>query len=118
MINDICYYISIYKISKQYMYIYNISEIFISDIITEKNMEEFIYDGEKDLTEEQLLDADGLDDAEEGFMRGYSHDEEVEECKECGSVLFDDKKVYREINGEKHSFCSSDCADDFEETSG
>ena len=73
--------------------------------------------GEKDSTKEQMLEEGGLDSTEEGFMRGYSEDESVLECGECGSAIREDK-VVKEIDGEKHVFCSKECAAEFEECMG
>ncbi|MBU0456869.1 MAG: hypothetical protein ABH824_01695 [Nanoarchaeota archaeon] len=73
---------------------------------------------ETDNTDEQMLDQGGIESSEEGFMKGYSDEEEVEECSECGSAIEEDKKVVREIDGERYSFCSKTCADDFEESVG
>jgi len=73
-------------------------------------------EGEKDATEEQLVDAGGLDSTEEGFIKGYADDDEVIECAECGSAVREDKKIVKEINSESYTFCSKGCAQDFEES--
>tara|TARA_Y100000310_G_scaffold278511_1_gene296984 strand:+ start:159 stop:407 length:249 start_codon:yes stop_codon:yes gene_type:complete len=78
-------------------------------------MENIIFDGEKDSTEEQLLDSDAMSDEEEGFMKGYSTDEEIEECSECGGAINPEKKVVRVFEDEKYLFCSEECAKEFEE---
>tara|TARA_Y100000310_G_C20486944_1_gene717330 strand:- start:75 stop:344 length:270 start_codon:yes stop_codon:yes gene_type:complete len=81
-------------------------------------MVSYFNDGEQDATEEQMLDQDGLDSAEEGFMKGYSEDDEVIECSECGSAVSDEKKIVKEIEGEKVTFCSETCAKEYEESLG
>lgn len=73
-------------------------------------------EGEADPTEEQLLDAGELDSSEEGFLKGYSADDEVVECNECGTACREEKRIIREINEEKHIFCSKTCADEYEES--
>ena len=55
------------------------------------------------------------EETEEGFMKGYSDEEEVEECAECGTAI-KKKKVTREIEGEEYPFCSEICAKEFEES--
>ncbi len=55
------------------------------------------------------------DDAN-GFMEGYSKEEEIEECSECGSALNEDNKVAKEIEGENYLFCSDLCVEEFEES--
>ena len=55
------------------------------------------------------------EETEEGFMKGYSDEEEVEECAECGTAI-KKKKVTKEIEGEDYSFCSEGCAKEFEES--
>ena len=73
-------------------------------------------DGEKDATEEQMVDSGGLDSSEEGFIRGYTEDEKIEECAECGTSISEGKGIAKEIEGEKYTFCSKSCADEFEES--
>ena len=75
-------------------------------------MEEFDYGD--DTPKEKLT---GDEDQESGFMDGYTDDEEVEECAECGSAIHD-KKVVKTIDGELYVFCSEICAKEFEETLG
>ena len=73
------------------------------------------YDEETNVEEETSTDVEDTDD--EGFMKGYTNDEEVEECAECGAAIKDKKKkVTREMEGEEYPFCSKSCADDFEES--
>ncbi len=52
---------------------------------------------------------------EEGFMEGYSEDEEVEECAECGSAIDEESRIVKEIDGEVYKFCSENCAKEFED---
>ena len=69
---------------------------------------------EKDPSGEQLLDEGSISSEEEAFMRGYSDEDEVITCSECGSALRE-KKIIKEFEGERHLFCCADCAKDFEE---
>ena len=78
-------------------------------------MEKYTPPGEKDANEDQLLDESAIDSSEEGFMKGYSDDEEIEECDECASALNIENTVVRTIDDEKYKFCSKLCADEFEE---
>ncbi|MBI2665246.1 hypothetical protein HYX12_01330 [Candidatus Woesearchaeota archaeon] len=79
-------------------------------------MDDEYSNGEKDDTEEQMVDAGGLDSSEEGFIKGYAEDEEVTECAECGVAVREEKKVVKEFDGESYTFCSKECAKDFEES--
>ena len=63
----------------------------------------------------KVLEQDGLESSEEGFMKGYSDDEVVEECAECGSAIDEEGRVTKEIDKDFHKFCSKDCAEEFEE---
>lgn len=72
---------------------------------------------ENDPSEEQLLEQGEIESTEEAFLRGYAEDEEVTECAECGKAIErEDKRVSKEINNETYTFCSKDCAKDFEES--
>jgi hypothetical protein len=82
------------------------------------NMENTMFDGEHDATEEQMVDQGGLDSSEEAFMKGYSEDEEVIECAECGAAVNDEKKIVELIDEEEHTFCSETCLKDFKESMG
>ena len=79
-------------------------------------MEGLVFDGEHDATEEQMLEQGGLDSTEEAFMKGYSEDEDVTECAECGSAISEEKTITKEIDGEKNFFCSEKCVKDFKES--
>ena len=76
-------------------------------------MDNYVFDEEADSTEKVL--EDGLESSEEGFMRGYSNEEETLECAECGSAVEEEKKIMKEVDGEAVVFCSESCADEFEE---
>lgn len=77
-------------------------------------MEEIVYANEEEMKKESFDD----DDPEEGFMKGYEEEGEVEECAECGGAVKTEKKVTKEIDGEDHVFCSESCAKEFEESLG
>ena len=57
------------------------------------------------------------DDEKSAFMEGYNDEEEAPECEECGSAIIE-KSVSKELEGEKHTFCSEHCAEEFEESMG
>ena len=76
-------------------------------------MDSFTIDQEKDASEEQLLDNGAMDSSEEGFIKGFSAEEEIEECAECGSAINPEKRVVKEIEDETHKFCSKECALEF-----
>ncbi len=77
-------------------------------------MEDFIADtGES--KKEQFIEEDDL---ESSFMKGYTEDEKIDECAECGSAINDEKKLVREIEGEEYAFCSDLCEKEFKESIG
>lgn len=68
--------------------------------------------------DEEMQQNISLEDEEEdsaGFMEGYLEDEDAPVCPECGSAVTDEK-VRREVDGESHTFCSGECADEFEDS--
>ena len=82
-------------------------------------MENMVFDEnmDKDPSGEQLLDEGEISAEEEGFMKGYSDDEEVPTCEECGAALRE-TKVIKEIGGENHRFCCETCAKEYAESLG
>ena len=76
-------------------------------------MENHVFEGDGDSTEKLL--EEGLESSEEGFLKGYSDEDEVNECAECGSAVDEEKKVEKDVDGEMLVFCSSSCAEEFEE---
>jgi hypothetical protein len=72
---------------------------------------------EHEPSEGELLDEGTISAEEEGFMRGYSEDEEVPTCDECG-IAMRENKITKLIDGETRCFCSKDCAQDFEDSMG
>lgn len=77
-------------------------------------MDEDIYDEEENYAEGEEVEDEESD--EDSFMEGYSDDDKVEECAECGIALNEKNKLEREVQGEKFMFCSKTCADEFEES--
>jgi len=74
---------------------------------------------EFDSSEDEEYTEESDTDSEEGFLDGYREEEEVLECAECGKALpADAKKIIKEIEREKYTFCSADCAQDFEDSLG
>lgn len=78
-------------------------------------MASYVFDETEDVDEEKLEEADAASEEEEGFIQGYKEDDDVAECAECGIAIRTDKRVKRDINSEEYTFCSKDCADEFEE---
>ncbi len=68
-------------------------------------------EGRKELIDEE----DEITDVDEGFMKGYEEEEKLAECSNCGKVL-NKKTVEEEFNGKVYRFCSSDCAEEYEQT--
>ena len=69
---------------------------------------------EKDPSGEQLLDEGSISSEEEAFMRGYSDEEEVQACSECGNALRE-TKIVKNFEGQNHTFCCEDCAKEYAE---
>ena len=69
-----------------------------------------IYEGK---SREELVDADEIDDDEEGFMKGYESESDAAFCDTCKKILTR-THVEKEINAEVYSFCSEECAENFE----
>ena len=82
-------------------------------------MKNYVFDEEEKKDGEEVTEEDLDSSEEDGFLEGFEDDdEEAEECSECGEVVKAEKKVTREIEGEKYIFCSKECADEFEESLG
>jgi len=64
---------------------------------------------------EQNLTLEDEDEDSVGFMEGYLEDEDAPVCPECGSAITDER-VRREVDGENHTFCSGECADEFQDS--
>ena len=62
---------------------------------------------------EELTNADEIDDDEEGFMRGYESESDAAFCDNCKKVLERDH-VEKDVKGDIFSFCSEECAEEFE----
>ena len=81
-------------------------------------METYNY-GEESPEEEQRTEDGEVSSSEEAFMQGYNEEEDVQECAECGTAIEDEhKKIVEEVDGEKHTFCSKVCAEEFKEGVG
>ncbi len=78
-------------------------------------VENYAFDEDENSTEKLLEES--LETSEEGFLKGYSDQEEVGECAECGSAVNEENRVEKEVDGETLSFCSKSCAEEFEENS-
>ncbi len=66
---------------------------------------------------EELTEADEIDDDEEGFMRGYESTANPVYCDNC-KVVLSRNHIEKEIGAEIYSFCSEECADEFERKKG
>ncbi len=77
-------------------------------------MENYALDEDENSTEKIL--EEGLETPEEGFLKGYSDEEEVGECAECGSAVNEENRIEKEVDGETLAFCSKSCAEEFEES--
>ena len=78
-------------------------------------MENYALDEDENSTEKIL--EEGMETSEEGFLKGYSKEEEVGECAECGSAVNEENRIEKEVEGETLAFCSKSCAEEFEENS-
>ena len=61
---------------------------------------------------EELEESDEIDEAEEGFMKGYNEENLVAECANCKKIL-NDKVVEEEASNKVYRFCSERCANKF-----
>ncbi len=77
--------------------------------------DEETFEDDADVEEDNDKPIDEEED-DEGFSKGYSEEDEAEECTECGITLRHKKKVTKSIEGEEYVFCSDECAKDFEES--
>ncbi|MBD3309703.1 hypothetical protein GF351_00635 [Candidatus Woesearchaeota archaeon] len=87
--------------------------------MTSEQIEQEMEEGEKEEDvyseegREKLVEDDEIEPAEEGFMEGAEEKGEMAKCENCGKILDTDDKssiVERELDGEKHWFCSEKCA--------
>ena len=78
-------------------------------------MENYALDEDENSTEKLMEES--LETPEEGFLKGYSDEEEVGECAECGSAVNEENRIEKEVEGETLTFCSKSCAEEFEESS-
>lgn len=70
-----------------------------------------------DEAREELAESDEINDDEEGFMKGYESDADAAFCDTCKKILTRDH-IEKEINSEVYSFCSDECAEEFERKKG
>ena len=61
---------------------------------------------------EELEESDEIDEAEEGFMKGYNEENLVAECANCKKIL-NDKVVEEEASNKVYRFCSERCTNKF-----
>ena len=62
---------------------------------------------------EELEEADEIDEDEEGFMKGYESESDAAFCDTCKKILTRNH-VEKEFNADVYSFCSEECAEEFE----
>ena len=58
------------------------------------------------------MEADEIDELEEGFMKGYEGGDRMAKCALCKKPL-KQNFVEQELNGETYRFCSEEHADAF-----
>ncbi len=58
-------------------------------------------------------EGDEINEAEEGFMKGYDEDSNPTECTNC-HIILEDQFIEENINGENYRFCSEECAKKYE----
>lgn len=72
---------------------------------------------EEDLTtaegREVAMEADEIDDVEEGFMKGYEQGEKMAKCALCKKPIYDEA-IEKDFDDETYRFCSQHCLDEFE----
>lgn len=72
---------------------------------------------EEDLTtaegREAALEADEIDEVEDGFMKGYQEGEKMAKCALCKKPLERDI-IEKDFDEETYRFCSQHCLDEFE----
>ena len=61
---------------------------------------------------EELEESDEINEAEEGFMKGYEEEELIAKCANCKRII-DANYTEEEINDKKYKFCSEKCAERF-----
>lgn len=71
---------------------------------------------EEDYEQKQAFSQEATEELsdDQQMLKEFEGDDEVEECAECGGAIRE-KGVSREIDDEKYQFCSTLCADDYEE---
>lgn len=80
------------------------------EVVSEK--EKDIYNEDKN---EELEESDEIDEAEEGFMKGYNEDVDLNKCSNCDKLLDNEEDFFeREFKNTTYRFCSQSCADQFE----
>lgn len=62
--------------------------------------------------QEEELNAESIDDWEEGFEKGYVDDTESE-CAYCHQILIEEDIVEMEFNGQILKFCNNECAEEY-----
>ena len=62
---------------------------------------------------EEAMEADEIDDLEEGFMKGYDDEEALVKCAKCKRLVAEANAVEKEIKSETYIFCSPQCAKNF-----
>ncbi len=63
----------------------------------------------------KLVEDDEIEPEEEGFMEGAEREGKNAKCRKCGKILVDEDFVEKEIDDEVMRFCSSECAEEYED---
>lgn len=90
---------------------------------TIKQVEEERAEEEKILEQKSIYDEEGIEqlreegqisDWEAGFMQGAAGEGKGAKCRRCGKIFTDDDTVLeRDIDGDRHLFCSDNCVNEF-----
>lgn len=78
-------------------------------------MDDIIFSAEPEEDNEGNAEDGTISSEEEAFIQGYSEEEEVITCDECGVALRGDF-IKKSFDGETHRFCSPGCTKEFEES--
>jgi YHS domain-containing protein len=78
-------------------------------------MKNYVFDGEEKFDDEKNEDVNFSE--EDDSLDGFDDDDDVaDECAECGTAVAKEKKIVKNIDGEEYTFCSKECAEEFEES--
>lgn len=79
----------------------------------DEDYEEQYGDYKEDSEDEEEYEEETFDEGEEGFMKGYEGEGNPVYCDKCHKLL-DRDFIEKEYKGETYTFCSEECADEFD----